>query len=105
MSETYLFDSDSLYTAGSLEPETVEPLTLECYDVVYAGRNFLGGKSIQFRIKGRDNKLYESSYAWAFVLNTPENVKAVKQRNKLFAAANKAKDAALTADTKVEKFA
>jgi hypothetical protein len=106
MSETYLFDSDSLYlVGGGLTPEVVEPMTLECYEVELVGRNFLGGQRIQFKIKGRDDTLYESSYAWAFVLNTPENLEAVKHRTKLMAARDKAKKAATVADAKVIKFA
>src|ERR1700748_3260171 len=59
MNPSYLFDSAELYEAGGgLKPERVERLTLECYDVKYAGRDLIGGISIQFKIVGRGNTLY-----------------------------------------------
>ena len=106
MTQTYLFDSDSLYkVGGGLDPEPVQPMTLECYEVTHVGRNFLGGQNIQFKIKDRGDTLYESSYAWALVLNTPENLEAVKPRAKLRVARDKATKAAKVADAKVIKFA
>lgn len=106
MNLTFLFDSDSLYLAdGGLEPETVEPMTLECYEVKHAGRNFLGGNQIEFKIKGRGEILYRTSYTWALVLNTPENLKAVEHRNNLRRVRNDAAAAANAAHDRVIQFA
>lgn len=87
MDKIFLFDSNNLYQ-DSLHPEKVVPLQLECYDVRYAGRNFVGTSTIEFKIVGRGDTVYKTSYPWALVLKTEENLRAVERRNSLRARAD-----------------
>lgn len=99
MSATYLFDSDNLYQKG-LDPVVVEPLTLLCHNVTPAGANLLGGQQWEFQIVGRD-EWYRTSYAWALLLNTEENLKLVRERNQLRVNADMARKRADLAHKKI----
>jgi len=100
----YLFDSDLLYTPNSLTPEKVERLTLECYDVHYSGTNMVGTSNIRFKIRGRGDTIYQTSYNWALLLNTPENRKAIAHRNSLRHKCEEAERGARRAHAQVIKF-
>lgn len=100
----YLFADDTLYSHGMMH-QTVEPDTLVCYDVRYDKGGLRAGSEFwTFKIKGRGDTVYFTTYDWALVVHTPENVlvlqkyrtadmlaaEAVQERNKLFAQLVKA---------------
>lgn len=86
MTTTYLFNSDRLYpltSERSFENVEVKRLTLVCHNVQEAGRNHItGSNSWKFQVVGKPD-WYVTSYDWALVLNTEENLKLVQTYNQL----------------------
>lgn len=97
----YIFSSYRLYPVDrALETDPgggilVEPDTLVCYDVKAIGNNnFMGASTWHFKVHGHGDVVYKTHYAWALMLNTPENV----ARNAEFRAAqSRAEQARLAA--------
>lgn len=75
----YLYNYKYLYPIG-LAQEDVEELTLECYDIQPMGRrNIVGGSQWEFKVMGRGDQVFRTSYDWALVENTPENVALIAE--------------------------
>jgi hypothetical protein len=73
----YLFNSNLLYPKHSLAYEDtleVEPLTLEATNIRPSSRSFIGSPQWEFQIVGHGDTVYLTSYDWALVENTPENL-------------------------------
>ena len=69
----YLYNYKYLYPVGAGQ-EVVEELTLECYDIKPTNPNFLGSSQLLFKVVGRGDQVFSTSYDWALVENTPENL-------------------------------
>jgi|ERR1700682_4424612 len=75
----YLYNCKYLYPVGK-EQEDVKELTLECYDIQADARpNIVGTTSWEFKIVGRGNQVFRTSYEWALVVNTPENLALIAE--------------------------
>jgi len=92
----YLFDSDMLfYKDGRVNGEnfrSVEPLTLVCHNVRRIVPESIIGRALssqgwEFQIVGED-RWFKTQYDWSLVLNTPENLELVRQRDVLRQARN-----------------
>lgn len=69
----YLYNYKFLYPIGAPQEE-VDELTLECHSIESAGRDFIGGESWKFKVVGRGDQWFCTSYHWALVENTQENL-------------------------------
>lgn len=75
----YLYNYKYLYPIG-LDQENVKELTLECYDIQPAGRDNIVGKSRwEFKVVGRGDQIFRTSYDWSLVENTPENLALIAE--------------------------
>ena len=106
---TYLFSSDRLYPRsikkshpnavlpGNLKWDEgggclVVPDVLQCYDVEYAdAANFMNATTWTFKVVGYGDVVFETHYAWALVLDTPENRKALQSWREAQAAIEREK--------------
>jgi len=74
----YLYNYQYLYPVGKGQ-EDVKELTLECYDIKPANPNLIGGSQWSFKVVGRGDQLFHTSYDWALVENTPENLALIAE--------------------------
>lgn len=94
---TYLYDMEYVHDAVNGRSTKIPANTI-VYDV-----RRLSNKTYRFKIVGDEKTTYRSNYSWAFVLNTPENLKALEIRNDLrniaTAAIGAAEEAAVNVQT------
>ncbi len=75
----YLYNYKYLYPVGAEQEDVVE-LTLECYDIrPMDRRNLVGAAQWEFKVVGRGDQLFRTSYDWALVENTPENLALIAE--------------------------
>jgi len=74
----YLYNYQYLYPVGKGQ-EDVKELTLECYDIEPTNRNIIGGSQWEFKVVGRGDQMFRTSYDWALVENTPENLALITE--------------------------
>jgi hypothetical protein len=74
----YLYNYRYLYPVGK-QLEEVQELTLECYDVTPTFPNLIGASSWDFKVVGRGDQLFHTSYDWSLVENTPENLEIIAE--------------------------
>lgn len=78
----FLYNFDTLFPENK-SPENVVPLTLECYDVRPAGRTIVGTNSWTFKVVGRGDEVFSTSYDWSLVEASPENLAIVHEVKEL----------------------
>jgi hypothetical protein len=100
----YLYNYQYLYPVGK-EQEDVKELTLECYDIQPARANMIGGRQWTFKIVGRGDQLFLTSYDWALVENTPENLALVAEFEAINRQRNQLESKASVAFKKIRRFA
>jgi hypothetical protein len=74
----YLYNYKYLYPAGQPQ-EDVKELTLECYDIQPINPNLIGGSQWKFKVVGRGDQKFITSYNWALVEDTPENLALIAE--------------------------
>jgi hypothetical protein len=78
----YLYNYKHLYPVGEGQ-EDVKELTLECYDIEPANRNLIGGSQWEFKVVGRGDQLFRTSYDWALVEDTAETFALIAEYEEL----------------------
>lgn len=84
--QVYRFDSDKMYPrdVSGFQPIDVVPLQVKCHNVKPGRTDLVGNGTWEFQVVGKD-EWYVTSYAWALILDTPENLELVRLRNLLIA--------------------
>jgi len=100
----YLYNYKYLYPVGKAQ-EDVKELTLECYDIQPANRNIISGSQWSFKVVGRGSQVFHTSYSWALIENTPENLTTIEEFEEIHRQQDALQTKASRIYSKIKRFA